>query len=64
LDRDILIYEDWNYDNKQNGEVKYYYLGDYNHIDNITFENGKMVFSFTHDDDKEFIFDYVSEITL
>lgn len=64
LNRDILIYEDWNYDNKQNGEVKYYYLGDYNHIDDITFENGKMIFSFTHDDDKEFIFDYVSEITL
>lgn len=64
IERAILIYEDWNYDNKQNGQVKYYYLGDYNQIDDITFENGVMTFSFSHDDDKQFIFDYVSEITL
>ena len=64
IERAILIYEDWNYNNKQNGQVKYYYLGDYNQIDDITFENGVMTFSFSHDDDKQFIFDYVSEITL
>ena len=64
LDREILIYEDWNYNNKQNGQVKYYYLGDYNHIDTITFENGILTFSFTHDDDISFIFDYISRIEL
>lgn len=64
IEKAILVYEDWNYNNKQSGQVKYYYLGDYNQIDDITFENGVMTFSFSHDDDKQFIFDYVSEITL
>ena len=64
LDRHILIYEDWNYDNKQTGQVKYYYLGKYNQIENVTFENGILTFLFTYDDDRSFIFDYVSKIEL
>ena len=60
----LLIYEDWNYDNKQSGQVTYYYLGDYNQIDNIQTQDGKLIISFTHDETKEFPLNYVKEVRI
>ena len=64
INRQILIYEDWNYDNKQAGQVTYYYLGDYNQITNVTLANGILTFSFTYDDDKTFTLDYIKDIKI
>lgn len=64
INKAIIIYEDWNYDNKQAGEVKYYYLGDYNQIQDVAFENGVLTFSFTHEDDESFELDYIKQIEL
>ena len=64
INRQILIYEDWNYDDKQSGQVTYYYLGDYNQIDNMTLENGIFTITFTHDDAKTFTFDYVKDVKI
>ena len=64
INRQILIYEDWNYDNKQAGQVTCYYLGDYNQITNVTLANGILTFSFTYDDDKTFTLDYIKNIKI
>ena len=64
INRQILIYEDWNYDNKQAGQVTYYYLGDYNQITNVTLANGILTFSFTYEDDKTFTLDYIKDIKI
>ena len=64
INRQILIYEDWNYDNKQAGQVTYYYLGDYNQITNVTLANGVLTFSFTYEDDKTFTLDYIKDIKI
>lgn len=49
----ILVYEKYNFDNKQNGEVKYYYLGDYNEIENISLSSdGILTCTLTHDGEK------------
>ena len=63
-DKQILIYEDWNYDNKQAGQVIYYYLGDYNQIKNMTLNNGVFTITFTHDGPKTFTFDYVKDVKI
>ena len=50
----IYVYEKYNFDNKQNGEVKYYYLGDCNEIKSIELsEEGKLSYVLTHDGEKE-----------
>lgn len=64
IGREILVYEDWNYNNKQAGQITYYYLGDYNQIDDMTFENGIFTITFTHDDSKTFTFDYVKDVKI
>ena len=64
INRQILIYEDWNYDNKQAGQVTYYYLGNYNQITNVTLANGILTFSFTYEDDKTFTLDYIKNIKI
>ena len=64
INRQILIYEDWNYDNKQEGQVTYYYLGDYNQITNVTLANGILTFSFTYEDNKTFTLDYIKDIKI
>ena len=52
-DKAILVYEKYNFDNKQNGEVKYYYLGDYNEIESIELsEEGKLICTLAHDGEK------------
>lgn len=52
-DKAILVYEKYNFDNKQNGEVEYYYLGDYNEIKNIELsEEGKLICTLAHDGEK------------
>lgn len=64
INRQILIYEDWNYDNKQEGQVTYYYLGNYNQITNVTLANGILTFSFTYEDNKTFTLDYIKDIKI
>ena len=52
-DKTILVYEKYNFDNKQNGEVKYYYLGDYNEIESISLSSdGILTCTLTHDGEK------------
>ena len=64
IKRQILIYEDWNYDNKQAGQVTYYYLGDYNQITNVTLANGILTFSFYNVYEKTITFDYIQDIKI
>ena len=62
--KEILVYEKWNYDDKQTGQVTYYYLGDYNQVDNMTLEDGIFTITFTHDDSKTFTLDYIKDIKI
>ena len=48
--RQVLVYDYYIYDNKENGEVKTYYIGDYNKISNITVSaTGLVTIEYTHD---------------
>ena len=60
--KQILVYEIHNYDNKQAGQKKYYFLGDFDQIENVSYEDGKITFSFTNSDDKVFPFKHVERI--
>lgn len=49
----ILVYEKYNFNKKKNGEVKYYYLGDYNEIESISLSrDGRLICTLTHDGEK------------
>ena len=49
--RQVLVYDYYIYDNKEIGEVKTYYVGDYNKISNITVSaTGLITIEYTHDD--------------
>lgn len=61
-DKQILVYEIHNYDNKQTGQKKYYFLGDFDQIEDVSYEDGKITFSFTNSDDKVFPFKHVERI--
>lgn len=51
-DREILVYEEQNYDKHQKGDSKTVYLGDYNIIkDVILNDDGTFTVSYTHEDD-------------
>lgn len=66
-DKEILVYEEWNYDEKQSGQVKYYYLGDYNQIEDVALDNdGTIIVSFTNQDDKalEYKLKWIKDINL
>ena len=53
--RKILIYDYYNYDNKQDGDPKTFYLGDYNMIEDISMSNdGTITIQYTHDDNITF----------
>lgn len=54
-DKQILVYEVINYDNKKEGQKKYYFLGDYNQIENVELdeEKGYINISFTNQNDKQ-----------
>lgn len=52
-DKEIFVYEKWNYDEKQNGILKYYYLGDCNQIKEISLDKGKLTISYTNQKDTE-----------
>ena len=53
--KQILVYEVINYDNKKEGQRKYYFLGDYNQIENVELdeEKGYINISFTNQNDKQ-----------
>lgn len=61
-DKQILVYEIYNYNNKQSGQKKYYFLGDFNQIEDIDYRDGKITFSFTNSEDKVFPFKHVERI--
>ena len=63
-DKQILIYEVINYDNKQNGQKKYYYLGDYNQISNINLEDGILAINFTNSPTQKFEVKSIKSIRL
>lgn len=49
-DRQVLVYDYYIYDNKENGQVKTYYVGDYNKIQDITVSStGLVTIEYTHD---------------
>jgi len=49
--RQILVYDYYHYDEKENGDMKTYYVGDYNKISNITVSaTGMITIEYTHDD--------------
>jgi len=49
--RQVLVYEQWNYDDSEAGSKKLYYVGDYNEISNVTLaDDGTLTFTFTHND--------------
>ena len=50
--RQVLVYDYYHYDEKENGDMKTYYIGDYNKISNITVSaTGLVTIEYTHDDD-------------
>lgn len=50
--RQVLVYDYYHYDEKENGDMKTYYVGDYNKISNITVSaTGLVTIEYTHDDD-------------
>lgn len=49
--RQVLVYDYYHYDEKENGDMKTYYVGDYNKISNITVSaTGLITIEYTHDD--------------
>ena len=49
--RQVLVYDYYHYDEKENGDMKTYYVGDYNKISNITVSaTGLVTIEYTHDD--------------
>ena len=53
--REILVYDYYNYDKKENGNPKTLYLGDYNMIEGITMSNdGTITVQYTHNNDVTF----------
>ena len=53
--RQVLVYDYYIYDNKEVGEVKTYYVGDYNKISNITVSaTGLVTIEYTHDDNETY----------
>ena len=50
--RQVLVYDYYHYDEKENGDMKTYYVGDYNKISDITVSaTGLVTIEYTHDDD-------------
>lgn len=65
--REVLIYDYYHYDKEEGGEPVTIYLGDYNMIDSINFdEEGTVVIDYSHDDDLVYtkLFKWVKEVTL
>ena len=50
--RQVLVYDYYHYDEKENGDMKTYYVGDYNKISDITVSaTGLVTIEYTHDND-------------
>lgn len=63
--REILVYDQYNYDSYEQGELKRYYLGDYNVIKDVSLDDdGTLIISYTHDDQIEKIIKWIKEINL
>lgn len=51
--RDIVVYDEINYDNNEHGDVRTIYIGDYNMIENISMDSeGHITIHYTHGDDQ------------
>lgn len=65
--REVLVYEYYNYETLQNGNPKKVYLGDYNNIDNISIsQDGTITIDYSHDNDKVFnkIIKWIDDVTI
>ena len=63
-DQAILIYKAISYENKQDGQEKYYFLGDFNQISNVNLQNGILTIDFTSDATKQFEMKSIKSIKL
>ena len=53
--RQVLVYDYYHYDEKENGDMKTYYVGDYNKISDITVSaTGLVTIEYTHDNDDSY----------
>lgn len=53
--RDVLVYDYYNYDNKAEGDKSSVYLGDYNMIESVNLEDdGSLKIKYSHDDEINF----------
>lgn len=65
--REILVYDYYNYDKKENGNPKTLYLGDYNMIEGISVsDDGTLTINYTHDTNyiKTKLFKWINSIIL
>jgi hypothetical protein len=65
--RKVLVYDYYNYDEKEEGDATTFYLGDYNMIENVQLsENGIITISYTHDGKQELsqLLRWIKEISL
>lgn len=65
--RDILVYDYYHYDKDGNGEPVSIFLGDYNMIDDISFdEEGTVVIDYSHDDAETYtkLLKWIKKVTL
>ena len=66
-EREVLVYDYYNYDKDANGESVSIFLGDYNMIDNISFdEEGTIVIDYSHDNTDTYtkLLKWIKKVTL
>ncbi len=66
-EREILVYDYYHYDKDESGEPIPIYLGDYNMIDEISFdEEGTIIINYSHDDNLEYtkLIKWIKQVTL
>lgn len=65
--REVLVYDYYHYDKNENGEPISLFLGDYNMIDDVTFdEEGTIIIQYTHDDTDTYtkLLKWIKKVTL
>ena len=63
--RQVLVYDYYHYDEKENGDMKTYYVGDYNKISNITVSvTGLVTIEYSHDDNETYQMKIPTSVTI
>lgn len=65
--REVLVYDYYHFDKEEGGEPVSLYLGDYNMIDNISFdEEGTIIIDYSHDDTDTYtkLMKWIKQVTL